>query len=171
MGFHAGLIQIWASNWVPSLMCRNEYYILFMCSFRVRLVWFGLGEIEMIENRGEKSRGKWFYGCLVGEQRRGGWKIGGGLGDFFPISPIRKENREKKISCNQWLYYPSFSQVNFFFFGWDSFNICHSLLMIALYHHIKTLIDFWCRRWLNPKSLIDLVAFSFFSLSLSLSLS
>lgn len=42
MGFHAGLIQIWASNWVPSLMCRNEYYILFMCSFRVRLVWFGL---------------------------------------------------------------------------------------------------------------------------------
>ena len=58
MGFHAGLIQIWASNWVPSLICRNEYYILFMCSFRVRLVWFGLGEIEMIENRGEKSRSK-----------------------------------------------------------------------------------------------------------------
>ena len=26
----------------------------------------------------------------------------------------------------------------------------------ALYHQIKTLIDFWCRRKLNPRSLIQL---------------
>ena len=41
MGFHVGLIQIWASNWVPSLMSRNEFYILFMRSFRLHLVWLG----------------------------------------------------------------------------------------------------------------------------------
>ena len=30
-----------------------------------------------------------------------------------------------------------------------------SLLMIALYHQTKTPISFWCKRGLNPKSLIQ----------------
>ena len=42
----------------------------------------------------------------------------------------------------------------FFFFFWESFNLWRSLLMIAHYHQTKTLISFWCRRGLNPRSLI-----------------
>ena len=37
----------------------------------------------------------------------------------------------------------------------ESFNIFCSLLMIALYNQTKTPINFWCRRELNPKSLIQ----------------
>ena len=33
------------------------------------------------------------------------------------------------------------------------------LLMIALYHQIKTPIGFWCWQGLNPKSLIQLLIF------------
>ena len=38
----------------------------------------------------------------------------------------------------------------------ESFNLWHPLLMITLYHQTKTPISFWCRRGLNPKSLIQL---------------
>ena len=38
----------------------------------------------------------------------------------------------------------------------ESFNLWRQLLMIALYHQTKTPISFWCRRGLNPKSLIQL---------------
>lgn len=37
----------------------------------------------------------------------------------------------------------------------ESFNLWRSLLMIVLYHQTKTPISFWCRRGLNPKSLIQ----------------
>ena len=43
----------------------------------------------------------------------------------------------------------------FFFFFWERFNLWRPLLMIALYHQTKTPINFWCRRRLNPKSLIQ----------------
>ena len=46
-----------------------------------------------------------------------------------------------------------FIYLNFFF--WESFNLWRPLLMIALYHQIKTPISFWCRRGLNPRSLIQ----------------
>ena len=42
----------------------------------------------------------------------------------------------------------------FFFFG-ESFNLWRPLLMMALYHQIKAPISFWCRRRLNPRSLIQ----------------
>ena len=38
---------------------------------------------------------------------------------------------------------------------WKSFNLWRPLLMIALYHQIKTPISFWCRRRLNPKTFIQ----------------
>ena len=41
------------------------------------------------------------------------------------------------------------------FFLRESFNLWRLLLMIALYHQTKTLISFWYRRRLNPKSLIQ----------------
>ena len=41
------------------------------------------------------------------------------------------------------------------FFFRESFNLWHPLLMITLYHYIKTLINFWCRRELNFRSLIQ----------------
>ena len=45
----------------------------------------------------------------------------------------------------------------FFFFFLESFNLWHCpLLMIALYYQTKTRIGFWCRRGLNPRSLIQL---------------
>ena len=44
---------------------------------------------------------------------------------------------------------------NFFFFFLESFNLWRPLLMIALYHQSKTSISFWCRRGLNPRSLIQ----------------
>ena len=37
----------------------------------------------------------------------------------------------------------------------DSFNLWRLLLIIAIYHHTKTPINFLCRRELNPKSLIQ----------------
>ena len=41
-----------------------------------------------------------------------------------------------------------------FFLG-ESFNLWRSLLMIALYHQTKTPINFWCRRGLNTRFLIQ----------------
>ena len=38
---------------------------------------------------------------------------------------------------------------------WENFNLWRPLLMIALYHQTKTPISFWCRRGLNPRSLIQ----------------
>ena len=40
---------------------------------------------------------------------------------------------------------------------WDSFNLWCPLLIIVLYHQIKTSICFWCRKKLNPRSLIQLL--------------
>ena len=45
--------------------------------------------------------------------------------------------------------------IDRYYFFLESFNLCHPLLMTALYHQIKTLISFWCRRELNPRSLIQ----------------
>ena len=39
----------------------------------------------------------------------------------------------------------------------ESFNLWRPFLMIVLYYLIKILISFWCRRRLNPKSLIQLL--------------
>ena len=44
-------------------------------------------------------------------------------------------------------------ELYFFFFFKDSFNLWHLLLIIVLYHLIKTPIDFWCKWGLNLKSL------------------
>ena len=41
------------------------------------------------------------------------------------------------------------------FFFLESFNLWRPLLMIDLYHQTKTLISFWYRQRLNPKSLIQ----------------
>ena len=41
------------------------------------------------------------------------------------------------------------------FFFKENFNLWRSLLIIALYHHIKTPIGFWWRQRLNPRSLIQ----------------
>ena len=41
---------------------------------------------------------------------------------------------------------------------WVPWTVCEqwlSLLMIVLYHQIKIPFDFWCRRGLNPRSLIQ----------------
>ena len=35
--------------------------------------------------------------------------------------------------------------------------LCRPFLIIALYNQIKTPISFWCRRGLNPRSLIQLL--------------
>ena len=45
--------------------------------------------------------------------------------------------------------------ITFFFFFWVSFNLWLSLLMIILFYKIETLIGFWYRRGLNPRSLIQ----------------
>ena len=49
---------------------------------------------------------------------------------------------------------PSLNYNNIFFFR-ESFNLWHPLLMITLYHRTKIPISFWCRRGLNPRSLIQ----------------
>ena len=43
----------------------------------------------------------------------------------------------------------------FFFFLRENFNLWRPLLIIALYHQIKTPISFWCRQELNLRSLIQ----------------
>ena len=50
---------------------------------------------------------------------------------------------------------PHNSLVNSFFFFFECFKLQRPYLMIALYHQTKTPISFWCRRGLNPKSLIQ----------------
>ena len=49
---------------------------------------------------------------------------------------------------NIWLY----THMHVF---WESFNLWHPLLIITYYHQTKTPISFWCRRGLNPRSLIQ----------------
>ena len=46
-----------------------------------------------------------------------------------------------------------FEEIRFFFLRG---NLWHSLPMINIYHQIKTPISFWCKRGLNPRSLIQL---------------
>ena len=46
-------------------------------------------------------------------------------------------------------------EISKIFFFKESFNLWRLLLIIALYHQTKTPISFWCRRGLNPKSLIQ----------------
>ena len=50
-----------------------------------------------------------------------------------------------------------FTNSFFFFFEREreSFNLWRPLLMIALYFQTKTSISFWCKRGLNPRSLIQ----------------
>ena len=43
----------------------------------------------------------------------------------------------------------------FFFFFRESFNLWHLLLMSTLYHQTKKPINFWYRRGLNHRSLIQ----------------
>ena len=43
----------------------------------------------------------------------------------------------------------------FIIFFRESFNLWRPLLMISPYNQTKTTINFWCRRELNPKSLIQ----------------
>ena len=45
--------------------------------------------------------------------------------------------------------------IFFFCFFSESFNLFCPLLMSILYHQTKISISFWCRRGLNPKSLIQ----------------
>ena len=47
-----------------------------------------------------------------------------------------------------------YMHVYYYFFR-ENFNLWCPLLMIALYHQTKTQISFWCRRGLNPRSLIQ----------------
>ena len=56
----------------------------------------------------------------------------------------------------QWEYIIILVVLNFFFlFFRESSNLQCLLMMIALYHKTKTPIDFWYRRGLNSKSLIQ----------------
>ena len=71
----------------------------------------------------------------------------------FKIIP-RKCKRPffEKRNCD----FLNYRDMNFFFFFFrESFNLWHPLLMIALYQQTKTPISFWCRRRLNPRSLIQ----------------
>ena len=47
------------------------------------------------------------------------------------------------------------SNIFFFFFFWESFNLWCPFLRSALYHQTKTPISFWCRWGLNPRFLIQ----------------
>ena len=52
-------------------------------------------------------------------------------------------------------YKPSLNFYWGMYFFLESFMLWRPLLMIVLYHQIKTPISFWCRRGLNPRSLIQ----------------
>ena len=47
-----------------------------------------------------------------------------------------------------------YTHFSYSFFG-ESFNLWRPLLMMALYYQTKAPISFWCRRRLNPRSLIQ----------------
>ena len=68
---------------------------------------------------------------------------------FFPIFFLLSHQR----NCYSFFLFLFFCQICFF--SWESFNLWHLLLMIVIYHQTKTLISFWCRQGLNPKSLIQ----------------
>ena len=50
----------------------------------------------------------------------------------------------------------SVAKTTIIFFFWKNFNLWRRLLMIVLYHQTKTLISFWCKWLLNPRSFIQL---------------
>ena len=45
--------------------------------------------------------------------------------------------------------------IYIYIYIWESINLWRSLLMKTLYHQTKTPINFWCRRGLNHRSLIQ----------------
>ena len=58
------------------------------------------------------------------------------------------------INCYYYYYYYLCGLEGFFFFR-ESFNLWCPLLIIALYYQTKIPISFWCKRGLNPRSLIQ----------------
>ena len=67
---------------------------------------------------------------------------------FWCLYPKKTKNKKTNLHFSLMV-----DMVIFFF--WESFNLWCSLLMIVFYHHIKTLISFWCRQGLNSRSLIQ----------------
>ena len=61
---------------------------------------------------------------------------------------------ERRYLFTYILYLILFLNKRFFFFL-GSFNLWRPLLIIIFYHQTKILISFWCRRGLNPISLIQ----------------
>ena len=79
---------------------------------------------------------------------------------IFLIKKKRDKNRKKET------WYVVFGRIkknvrlriciyNIEYFFWESFNLWCPLIIIVLYHQTMILIGFWCRRWLNSKSLIQ----------------
>ena len=73
-----------------------------------------------------------------------------GLLDLGLLTPTMKDpsNRDPTVT---------FKRIDF----WKSFSLWRPLLMITLYHQIKTPISFWCRDWIlgllyNPQRLYQL---------------
>ena len=62
------------------------------------------------------------------------------INDEEQVMDLREINRQLIIIC-------------YIAFLWK--RVCS--LMIAIYHQTKTLFSFWCKRWLNSKSLIQLL--------------
>ena len=67
-------------------------------------------------------------------------------------SEKKKEKKEEEEEKEETAYY----FLRIFFFFYKEFQLIASAPDDALYYQTKTLIDFWCRWWLNLKSLIQL---------------
>ena len=70
--------------------------------------------------------------------------------DYGALFIVRKARKLPilSFSCEQ-----TSKKCNIFFL--ESFNLWCPLLMIVLYHQIKTPISFWCRQELNLRYLIQ----------------
>ena len=69
------------------------------------------------------------------------------------VKKKKEEEEEEEEEKEETAYY--FLRNLFFFFNRE-FQPITSAPDDALYYQTKTLIDFWCRWWLNLKSLIQL---------------
>ena len=72
----------------------------------------------------------------------------------FVVYVFFKKNKKNRGLCISfflsffWVYFVVYPVIDSSFFR-ESFNLQRLLLMIALYHQIKILIDFWCKQGLN----------------------
>ena len=143
-------------------MLKEAYYDGYECTIRMK------NESLLYEEIVTSRYGSSVMGCMTCKETQTNFTLHNGPVNFgvcntshayfFSVSWGRKSGFPRSSEASHIKYldvrhsYTAILAINFFL---ESFNLWRPLLMIALYHQTKTPISFWCKRGMNPRSLIQ----------------